>query len=790
MAEATKEEQIVAAPARRSPDQPSICFVTTDFAGVIRNGGIGTYFWLMSRLLAGRGWNVHVLFCGQVDDEEAMAKMPARMASEGVSFTWLEELPAPSWKKDDIPTYADGMHDLWLSQLAMEALEKLHAEHAFDIIEFADWRALGFRSAQAKRSGLAFDDVALAVKLHSTTDWQRRGNLANRKSAWDLKLEWCERYAFERADLQLSPSRYMVEDTLAHGWEVRDDVLVGCPFPEPEPEPTVQTAEVRKLAFFGRLERRKGLDIFLDALDSLPAELPVIFLGRDTRIEGQSAKEIIRERLGDRPFEIEDELDREAALAKLASGEMLAVIASQSETFGYTAAECIANRIPFVAACAGGIPEVLRHSEARRRWLFEPTAGDLAIAIERRLAADANTERKLRLEASESCDHERWNDELEAAYRQTALRFREAHSTARGRTTEESSVSVGVAHYNHAAFLPSALASLANQTRQPDEVIVIDDGSTDPEALEVFASMEALYPEWTFLRQENAGPGAARNRCLELATGSYFLPFDSDNIARPELVETLLGAMQTDPSRDVATCQTLAFVEEADIEAESFAFRYAPTGGPRIVAPLENVFGDTCALFRSDVLRTVGGFETDPTSPHEDWETYAKIAFAGFDIDVVPRPLFWYRTKISGRLETLGEDPADKFRLRRRIVEEILADVKLDGRELIALWECLIAFAAPNEDVAFLQRAHDEVAEWAEKTLADANAWHEQHLADNVARYEHLLVGASNPSFALETVPVKRLWLEATRRTLYAIRRRGKAILSRNGGHGAQHLDK
>lgn len=764
--------------ARQSGEAPSVCFVTTDFVRVIRNGGIGTHFWLMSRLLAKRGWDVHVLFCGEVDDEQAMASMPAAMAAEGITFTWLEELPAPPWR--GIHNYGDGMYNLHLSQQAFEALEKLHSRYAFDIIEFPDWRALGFRSAQAKRSDLAFQDVALAVKLHSTTDWQRRGNLSERKSPWELKLEWCERYAFERADLQLSPSRYMAEDTRSAGWDVRDNVLVAYPFPEPEPRPTVQAEDVRKLAFFGRLERRKGLDIFLDALESVPAEVPVLFLGRDTRIEGRSATEIIRERLGDRPFEIEDELDREAALAKLASGDTLAVIASQSETFGFTVAECIANQIPFIAARAGGIPEVVRHPEARRRWLFEPTMADLATAMTKRLAADPEEERRLREEAREHCHHERWNDEVEATYRQALTPSRGTRpSTLQNQPAEKVSVSVAITHYNHAAFLPRALASIGGQIVQPDEVFVIDDGSTDPEALAVFESMEARYPEWTFLRQENAGPGAARNRCLELSKGSHFLPFDSDNVASSELVSTLRQAIQADPSRDVATCQALAFVDDADIEAESYAFRYAPTGGPRVVAPLENVFGDTCALYRAKALRAVDGFEIDPTSPHEDWETLTKLAFAGFDIDVVPRPLFWYRTEVGGRLETLGGDLANKYRLRRRFVEEILADVELDRGERIALWDCLVAFATPNEDLIFLQRAHDEVAEWAERTLADANAWHEQRLVDTVARYEEVLA-VGDPRVALGAVRVKQLWREAARRSLQGLHRRARAIAARD----------
>ena len=84
------------APATTSRQRPgTICFVTADFAGVVRNGGIGTHFRLMSRLLAGRGWGVHVLFCGDVDDEARLREMPAVLAREGIAFHVLEDLPAP-----------------------------------------------------------------------------------------------------------------------------------------------------------------------------------------------------------------------------------------------------------------------------------------------------------------------------------------------------------------------------------------------------------------------------------------------------------------------------------------------------------------------------------------------------------------------------------------------------------------------------------------------------------------------------------------------------------------------
>ena len=238
-------------------------------------------------------------------------------------------------------------------------------------------------------------------------------------------------------------------------------------------------------------------------------------------------------------------------------------------------------------------------------------------------------------------------------------------------------MTVAVAHYNHDQFCPAALASLAAQTRPPDEVIVIDDGSTSDVARRVFAEQETHYPDWTFVRQENAGPGVARNRALERAGGTYFLPFDSDNIATPRLVERLLEAMERNPSRAATTCHYVAFVDDADIEAGDFAFRYSPTGGPRLSGCLENVYGDTCALFRAEALRSVGGFEAHRWSPHEDWETFVKMTVRGLEVEVLPQPLFYYRTDCGGRLQALTADPAVTFRHRAHLIDEFFADAEL-----------------------------------------------------------------------------------------------------------------
>jgi len=117
-------------------------------------------------------------------------------------------------------------------------------------------------------------------------------------------------------------------------------------------------------------------------------------------------------------------------------------------------------------------------------------------------------------------------------------------------------ISVIIPAYNRAGLIGETLQSLLNQTLPAKEIIVVDDGSTDGTAEAVerefsFFSKQfsgnsksnIQHPTFKILRQANAGPGAARNRGLEEATGEFIHFFDSDDIASPNKHEVQLKAL-------------------------------------------------------------------------------------------------------------------------------------------------------------------------------------------------------------------------------------------------------
>jgi GT2 family glycosyltransferase len=253
-------------------------------------------------------------------------------------------------------------------------------------------------------------------------------------------------------------------------------------------------------------------------------------------------------------------------------------------------------------------------------------------------------------------------------------------------------VSVVVTHYNLADYLPEALASLAGQTHPNLEVLVVDDGSTCPRARQMLAEEEQRHPGFRFLRTENAGAGAARNRGLAEVQGKYVLFFDADNIALPNLVSTLVRGLERNPDVAALTCYALGVGDHPDPRRRPFRFVNAFAGGPHVLACVENVYGDTTALFRTCALRAVG-YETDRDTPWEDWLTYVRLVHAGYRVEAAPAFLFHYRVREESRTARILPGPTERDRFTQHLLQRYFSGPTLPpGVSPATLWQVLVRF--------------------------------------------------------------------------------------------------
>lgn len=113
-------------------------------------------------------------------------------------------------------------------------------------------------------------------------------------------------------------------------------------------------------------------------------------------------------------------------------------------------------------------------------------------------------------------------------------------------------ISVIITTYNRAHLLPQTVESALAQTRPADEVVIIDDGSTDttPEVATSFGERGVRY-----IRQENAYLSAARNTGFANTTGETVLFLDDDDLLLPDALRQLEAALISHPDASLSYCR-------------------------------------------------------------------------------------------------------------------------------------------------------------------------------------------------------------------------------------------
>ncbi|MBS1250257.1 MAG: putative mycofactocin biosynthesis glycosyltransferase MftF [Chloroflexi bacterium] len=199
-------------------------------------------------------------------------------------------------------------------------------------------------------------------------------------------------------------------------------------------------------------------------------------------------------------------------------------------------------------------------------------------------------------------------------------------------------VSVLIPCYNQAQHIGGVIQGVLAQTHSPQEIIVVDDASTDQSARVIGG-----FPVTRLHHEENRGPAAARNTALHAARGEIVLYLDADAFPRPDLIETLLRAYQ---ALDGEIFPSLAGIGGRGIEvhqknlADRWRGRHARQDfGDEYRAKVPFLFG-LCASYRRSVLEDVDGFdESFPRNAGEDFELGCRLRRAGYQLHYEPQAI-------------------------------------------------------------------------------------------------------------------------------------------------------
>jgi glycosyltransferase involved in cell wall biosynthesis len=363
--------------------QQRVTFVADELLGYAGNG-IGTTTTFVSLALARSGYHVEILFAGHRRSGTSDMDWKRLYDDAGVR---VHEVPVGDQKVEP-PQFARGCD--------VDAV--LRADPP-DVVIVQDLGAPAYASLRLRRLGLAFEHTFFVVFCHGTRQWIADVSRKVRVLPGAHAVSLLERSSVELADAVVSPSAYLVDWMRGERWRLPQQTFViphvsraGATGEAPTVEAPATAAGVERLAFFGRLEERKGVRPFAAALNALEPELlarvDVEFLGRPTPplpVEGVQALLTDRTRAALRGLSFETELDQHEALARLGRPGTLAIVPSFEENSPNTIYECLENHIPFIASDVAGIRELVARDD-RARVLFDPTADGIAAALRHALA--------------------------------------------------------------------------------------------------------------------------------------------------------------------------------------------------------------------------------------------------------------------------------------------------------------------------------------------------------------------------------------------------------------------
>jgi glycosyltransferase involved in cell wall biosynthesis len=624
-----------------------LCIASFDFIGPVRNGGVGTAFTSLGEALAAAGHEVTLLYLSGQHCETAqpLSHWIAEYRKKGITFVPMPDQCGP---KLDTTTS-------WPMNKPYQAYQWLLSQPRFDIVHFSEWRAPGYFSLLAKHQGLAFADTQLCVHTHGPTLWSLLSNGEYVSMASELELDFMERESVRLADTVVSPSHYLLRWMLEHEWTLPARTFVQQYVRPTAARPPAQdrgfaVQPVAEIVFFGRLEIRKGLVLFCDALDRLKADATlrdtkITFLGKITQVQNTKGEDYLSNRSRSWPWAttVISDRDQYGALDYLSGPGRIAVMPSMVDNLPNTVLECLGARVPFLASTTGGIPEMLAPEDVAET-LFSLRPAEFAAKMK---AAVVNGLRPLRFAVEPEANRRAWVDwHGSGAYRAPARPQPAAVLPA-----EQPLVSICLSHFNRPHFLRQALASIEAQDYGRIEVVLVDDASSNPEAIAYIDSLVPTFAArgWQLIRNpEELFVGAARNMAARQAKGEFVKFMDDDNIAKPKEISTFMAVARR-TGADIVSCALDIFTDITPPRTnQALKYRFLFLGAAAAASALRNYVGDTNALFRREAFLALGGFHEERHVGHEDWKLMADAVLKGYHLEAIPDALVWYRRTGTG----------------------------------------------------------------------------------------------------------------------------------------------
>lgn len=198
----------------------------------------------------------------------------------------------------------------------------------------------------------------------------------------------------------------------------------------------------------------------------------------------------------------------------------------------------------------------------------------------------------------------------------------------------ELKVTVAIPCYNGSKYIGAAIESVLRQRYSANEVLIVDDGSTD-ESAEIIKR----YPVHLIQHNGNRGLASARNTATEAATGDVIVFVDTDAVASADLLAVLLSGYNAPEIGGVGGQGIEANIRSL---ADRWRWKHASQSHGDKPKNVEFLFG-LCMSFRVDALRKYGGFNPAFRTNGEDVDVSLRLRKVGYRLCYLPDALVYHQ---------------------------------------------------------------------------------------------------------------------------------------------------
>jgi len=310
-------------------------------------------------------------------------------------------------------------------------------------------------------------------------------------------------------------------------------------------------------------------------------------------------------------------------------------------------------------------------------------------------------------------------------------------------------LSVVLPNFNHARFLPEALESLLTQSLPPDEILVVDDASTDG-SVDLISGWSLRDPRVRLLRNDtNQGPAVGMNRGLALANGDWVLFSAADDRVLPDLFARSLRLLASHPEAGLCTSLSRVIDDQGRdlgvyasprvLAQEGFLSSLRCLRALQVCGPW---FMGNTAIYRREALQAAGGFHPELRSLCDGFA--CQLLALRHGACFIPEPLACWRKTVDGYAASDNADWQGRFRLRERAAELMRAShADVFPEAYVSHWERQSRYAAARMAWRGIRGRRDAYrGETLLRLRQPERAWERLLLgcAEGLARSEDLLV--------------------------------------------------